>query len=535
MYKIYADDTLIYDSTLEDYIITKGVVSKEVNKSGSFTFTIYQDNPFFNRIQKLKTIIRVYKRDKILFRGRVIKEELGFYNDKTFICEGELSFLLDSIQRPYGFTGSPADLFAQFINVHNSQVDDTKKFIIGNVSILDNNNYINRSNSNYEDTFTNVEEHLIKTHGGYLDITRDANNMPILNWIQDYSYESNQLIEFGENLLDFTKTNSVEEIATAIIPIGSKIGEGNNEAETRLTIENVNNGLDYIYDETAVATYGYIFKVVTWDDVTTPENLLTKARAYLNESINQNITIELTAVDLSLLDSSIDDFELGDYIRIVSRPHGVDDKLLLKKQSIDLLKPENDEITLGYTYSTFTDRTLSNANQNTTLVKTVETINNNYAVNTVINTELESLRSLIDQTSTSISTEILRDYVVNDELVQSISTLYTQLSDLFEFKFTTLESTVNENDINSRREFREIQKYIRFEDGDIILGESGNELTLRIENDRISFIEGGAEVAYFSNQKLYVTDTEILQSLKLGNFAFTPRENGNLTFKKVGG
>ena len=213
----------------------------------------------------------------------------------------------------------------------------------------------------------------------------------------------------------------------------------------------------------------------------------------------------------------------------------MDDKLLLKKQSIDLLKPENDEITLGYTYSTFTDRTLSNANQNTTLVKTVETINNNYAVNTVINTELESLRSLIDQTSTSISTEILRDYVVNDELVQSISTLYTQLSDLFEFKFTTLESTVNENDINSRREFREIQKYIRFEDGDIILGESGNELTLRIENDRISFIEGGAEVAYFSNQKLYVTDTEILQSLKLGNFAFTPRENGNLTFKKVGG
>ena len=180
MYKIYADDTLIYDSTLEDYVITKGVVSKEVNKSGSFTFTIYQDNPFFNRIQKLKTIIRVYKRDKILFRGRVIKEELGFYNDKTFICEGELSFLLDSIQRPYGFTGSPADLFAQFINVHNSQVDETKKFIIGNVSILDNNNYINRSNSNYEDTFSNVDNHLIKTHGGYLDITRDANNMPIL-------------------------------------------------------------------------------------------------------------------------------------------------------------------------------------------------------------------------------------------------------------------------------------------------------------------------------------------------------------------
>ena len=81
--------------------------------------------------------------------------------------------------------------------------------------------------------------------------------------------------------------------------------------------------------------------------------------------------------------------------------------------------------------------------------------------------------------------------------------------------------------------FEEIQKYIRFVDGNIVLGEEGNTLTLRIENDRISFLDSGLEVAYLSNSKLYVTDGEFLNSLQLGNFAFIPRENGNLSFKKL--
>ena len=59
----------------------------------------------------------------------------------------------------------------------------------------------------------------------------------------------------------------------------------------------------------------------------------------------------------------------------------------------------------------------------------------------------------------------------------------------------------------------------------------GNELELQISNDRISFLQDGAEVAYFSNRKLYVTDAQILHSLQLGNFAYMPRPNGNLSFK----
>ena len=81
--------------------------------------------------------------------------------------------------------------------------------------------------------------------------------------------------------------------------------------------------------------------------------------------------------------------------------------------------------------------------------------------------------------------------------------------------------------------FEEIRKYIRFVEGKILLGEVGNELELQIANNRISFLQSNAEVAYFSNNKLYVTDGEYTNSLRLGQFAFLPRENGNLSFKKL--
>ena len=286
MYKIFVDDTLIYDSALEDYTITKGLVTKEVNKAGSFVFTIYQNHPYYERIQRLKSIITVLKNNRIVFRGRVLNDKVGFFKDKTFTCEGELAFLLDSIQRPYSFTGKPDDLFIQYINHHNDQVDDEKKFNIGEITVKDPNNYITRSNSKYESTSANINDRLLKLLNGYLHITRGENNVPILNYYEDSPFISGQNIEFGENLLDFVKTNSAEKIGTVIIPLGAKIeSEDETEEDKRLDITSVNDGLDYIYDPVAVKKYGWIWKTIEFDDVTDANNLLRKGQEYLNLSL----------------------------------------------------------------------------------------------------------------------------------------------------------------------------------------------------------------------------------------------------------
>ena len=381
MYKIYADRTLIYDSTLEDYKIGKGTISLETNKSGSFVFSIYPDHFFYDSFVRLKTVITVYKSEKIVFRGRILNDVTDHWNNKVITCEGELGYLLDSIIRPFSFIGTPAELFAKFVNEHNAQVDEFKRFKIGVVTVENPNNEIARSNSGYESTLNNLNGRLIgDSLGGYLYITHGEDGtdpIPTLNYLADFTKVSSQVVEFGSNLKKYTKSVKATDIATAIIPLGQTIDDGNSDTEDpKLTIASVNGGVDYVYDPVAVALYGWIFKVVSWDDVTEATDLKAKAKAYLSSVILQNITIELTAIDLHLLDHSIESFCVGDYVRVVSKPHNFDSTLLCGKQTIDLLKPENDTLTLGYTYSTFTETSSKVSFSVSSIVKIQSSVNN---------------------------------------------------------------------------------------------------------------------------------------------------------------
>ena len=63
---------------------------------------------------------------------------------------------------------------------------------------------------------------------------------------------------------------------------------------------------------------------------------------------------------------------------------------------------------------------------------------------------------------------------------------------------------------------------------------SSQQLSMLLSEQKLSFYQGTDEVAYFSNNKLYVTDAEILDKLQLGKFAFIPRSNGNLSFRYLG-
>ena len=95
-----------------------------------------------------------------------------------------------------------------------------------------------------------------------------------------------------------------------------------------------------------------------------------------------------------------------------------------------------------------------------------------------------------------------------------------------------LQSQMDANNTATNQKLSEINKYIRFVDGKIVLGETGNELMLTIQNDRVSFTQAGVEVAYFSNNNLYVKRAEILTTMKIGNYEFTPRNDGGLALRK---
>ena len=114
-----------------------------------------------------------------------------------------------------------------------------------------------------------------------------------------------------------------------------------------------------------------------------------------------------------------------------------------------------------------------------------------------------------------------------------------QTSSGFEMSFETITDSIKQ--INDQYvSFKDEQyKYIRFEDGKIYLGkkpEEGEEdLQLVISNDRISFLINNVEVAYFSDDALYVTNVTVTGKLTVGRWEWSERSNGNLGLRWVGG
>ena len=106
----------------------------------------------------------------------------------------------------------------------------------------------------------------------------------------------------------------------------------------------------------------------------------------------------------------------------------------------------------------------------------------------------------------------------------------------WDFKFGELEGDLSELSEEQKRQLEEQKANIRFEDGNIILGRASSEIMLILKNNRISFAKNDAdktELAYISNNILYITEGEFLTQLRIGKFGFTPGANGNLSFKKV--
>lgn len=533
MYRVYCDNYLLYHSKLENLKIINPSLELELNKTGSFDFTIYPDHPYYNMIKKLKSIFTVYQDDYLLFRGRVLDEDVGWHNQKAITCEGELAFLLDSIQRPYEFTGSITDFLTMLITNHNAQVETEKQFTLGNVTVTDPNDYIVRSDIDYINTWEVIEKKLIEMLGGYI-IIRHENDVNYLDYLAEINLLAPQTIRFGKNLLDIKRVRKGADIATALIPLGAKLkDEEGQETEQRLTIVDVNDGLDYIVDEDAKAQFGFIVKTVTFDDVTEPENLLTKGKAHLSELVNLVESIELSAADLATAGQDVTSFHLGTQVKVESNQHGLNQLFLVSKLSINLLDPVSNKLTLGKTVPAFSEAVKGISDGQGQILQTIDKTAQ-AASEAVYNVE-RNLQASIQVSAENIQSVVAENYFLKDEteaLVSSVSTEIEQTKNSFDIQFTQFSQDIDALAAGTDAEFEEIQKYIRFVDGQILLGEVGNELELQIANDRISFLQDGAEVAYFSNRKLYVTDAEILHSLQLGNFAFMPRANGNLSFKK---
>lgn len=166
MYTIKCDDYFLHNVD-SDLLVINGKGNLEVNKTGLLTFYVAPNHPYRDKIKKLTSKITLYQDGEALFYGRVLNNEVDIDNLMYVECEGELSYLLDSIQRAkeYHLDGGDENVVKVFlesiISIHNNQVSADKKFVVGTVNVTDPNNYLYRV-TNYENTFNVISEGLIK-------------------------------------------------------------------------------------------------------------------------------------------------------------------------------------------------------------------------------------------------------------------------------------------------------------------------------------------------------------------------------------
>ena len=344
MYQIYANDNLIYSPDLvsDNLFITSPSYSKEVNKSGSCNFYIYPENPFYDKIEVLKTVIVVKENGNEVWRGRILKAEKDFDKRKAIECEGALSFLVDSIIRPHEHDKTMPEQFRYIINEHNNQVEAFKQFEVGDITVED----IYGSKTWEEKTYKTALDMInafLDDYGGYLVVSYNpSTSKNVISYLANPSRSSNQTIEFGENLLKLSDTTNPANVFTVLIPIGYD-SEGN-----KIDITPINDGKDYIESAEGIATYGRVVKDNTFDkDYTSAQDLITDAQAFLEKNVKASRTIEINALDLHMLDPNIDRIDIYDLVKVESKPHNINEYQMCSKISINMESPESSEYTIG--------------------------------------------------------------------------------------------------------------------------------------------------------------------------------------------
>lgn len=360
MYTVYLDNNLLFYPGDPDKIILNSKLDQALNECGTLDFDIPYDHPLYDSFELRKSMITVYKDDVEVFNGEVRELTPNMDFTKHVYAVGELAFLFDSIQPQAKYqNATPLSLFTAMLNQHNAQVEARKKFTLGMVTVTDPNNSLYRF-TNYEDTLTAMREKMCDKLNGFLRI-RKVNGTRYLDLVrlQDYGNVCEQEIEFGENLLDYSCDENAQNIATAVLPLGARqetsVVEG---LDAYLTIKNATStpahsvhpsGSDYIYNSAAVGRFGYVKVVKHWDNITLPNNLIAAADNWLTDAQYATMTLEVTAFDESLINASVESYEIGDYITANAEPFGMHTQFPVQKKTTYLTEPEKNNVVLGST------------------------------------------------------------------------------------------------------------------------------------------------------------------------------------------
>jgi hypothetical protein len=330
---------------------TKLQLNRKKSVAKKLTLTIPKFNPGFNKIYDLVTLIKVIdtRNNQVRFEGRVLSSpnrmdnQGRFYKEVT--CEGELAYLNDTRTRYWDLTGlSVKDALQLLIDSHNGHVTSDKKFVLGTVDVTG----VLAVSTNFENTLNFIIDKFVNKFDGVLSV-RKENGVRYLDYTGLIGQQSSTTIHLGYNMKDMTLENDVTNIASRVIPVG----------KDNLTIETINGGKDYLEDDLTVGQVGIVEQIADLKDIADVNALKAAGQEYLDNAKKAKIKLQITALNLSVLNLNIDDFVVGNDYKVINEVMNVNDWFTVIETDEDLLQPWNSTLTIDNKFETLTDRQIN--------------------------------------------------------------------------------------------------------------------------------------------------------------------------------
>ncbi len=331
--------------------LSAGKFADEVNAIPGFSFNIPAFNPAYNELHDRTTIISIHndKTGEVDFEGPLIhsKEDVTSAGKvyKSCSCEGYLTYLNDSIQPYHCYENTTIQGFLTAVfDYHNSVTPVEKHITLGQCDFSGDNT--NSKTTSYRSTLEEIKVNLIERVGGEMRI-RKVNGALVLDFLHQYGVKSDTTVELAKNIYSLSVDTDSSNIITRLVPLGAQL---NDETSERLTISEVNDGLPYIDDETAISKYGVIMGTVTFDDITVASNLKQRGQEYLTNNNRVKKGYAAQVLDLSLLKDQLDSqlcIRTGNTYHFKHDIIGLDEDLRVMKCSVDIFKPYKPEVQIG--------------------------------------------------------------------------------------------------------------------------------------------------------------------------------------------
>ena len=229
MYRITYNGLTIFDPYGNaNEVVSDANMSVEVNASAYLDFTMAMTHPLYDTIRERAGVVTLTWDSTVLFEGIIESIEMDIQGNKSISCVSAMDYLNDTHVRPYSTVAGEENLtapssvdgyFQWLIDQHNDHVlDASKMFDVGvnQGADLQQNNFIYRSSESEPTTASEITDQILDSLGGYLTM-RYEDGRKVLDLYADSHTMNTQIVDFGVNITDFTKTTDTTDQYTAIL------------------------------------------------------------------------------------------------------------------------------------------------------------------------------------------------------------------------------------------------------------------------------------------------------------------------------